>query len=87
MSRPYRTVMALIRGLKGLFPCPICLVPRDEQSNLSIARTFELRTQTGSQNLVERALSSATLAEAEIILKEQSLRPVQVLLHSQRQSH
>ncbi|KAG0700922.1 hypothetical protein DFH29DRAFT_982909 [Suillus ampliporus] len=28
-------IMALICGLQGKFPCPICLVPRDEQSVLS----------------------------------------------------
>ncbi|KAG2116194.1 hypothetical protein BD769DRAFT_1629852 [Suillus cothurnatus] len=27
-------IMALIRGLKGKFPCPVCLVPQDEQSIL-----------------------------------------------------
>lgn len=70
--------MALIRGLKGLFPCPMCLVPQHAQSNLS--GTFELRTQAESQKLVEKALGSATLAEAESILKVQSLRPVRVIL-------
>ncbi|KAG0695731.1 hypothetical protein DFH29DRAFT_763051, partial [Suillus ampliporus] len=28
-----QAVMALIRGLMGKFPCPICLVPHDELSN------------------------------------------------------
>ncbi|KAG1735756.1 hypothetical protein EDB19DRAFT_1896182 [Suillus lakei] len=27
-------IMALIHGLKGKFPCPVCLVPQDEQSVL-----------------------------------------------------
>ncbi|KAG2078672.1 hypothetical protein BDR04DRAFT_1124392 [Suillus decipiens] len=34
-------IMALIQGLKGKFPCPVCLVPQDEQSILC---THELRT-------------------------------------------
>ncbi|KAG2039871.1 hypothetical protein BDR03DRAFT_932955 [Suillus americanus] len=37
-----KCIMALIHGLKGKFPCPICLAPQDEQSILS----DELQLQT-----------------------------------------
>lgn len=71
-----RAGMALIRGLKGLYPCPICLISNDDQSNLSVI--FTLRTQHDSKALVDDALESATAEAAEAILKTQSLRPVKV---------
>lgn len=73
-----RAGMALIRGLMGLYPCPICLVPKDNQSDLSLAMTFALRTQSDSQDHVKDALKSTTVEAAEAILKKRSLRPVKV---------
>lgn len=67
--------MSLIRGIKSLFPCPICLVPRDKLSDLS--QVYELRTQKNSEALV-RDTQGMTMADAEQKLRNQSLRPVQV---------
>ncbi|KAG1720903.1 uncharacterized protein EDB91DRAFT_1240362 [Suillus paluster] len=58
-----RAVMALICGLMGKFPCPVCLVPHDELSNT--LKVFPLRTCTETK---------ALLARAEQILSSQSLR-------------
>ncbi|KIK31487.1 hypothetical protein CY34DRAFT_58649, partial [Suillus luteus UH-Slu-Lm8-n1] len=47
-------IMALIRGLKGKFPCPVCLVPQDEQYILT---THKLRTRHQSEdNVFSRVL-------------------------------
>ncbi|TFK20498.1 hypothetical protein FA15DRAFT_599615 [Coprinopsis marcescibilis] len=42
-------IMAMIRGIKGLFPCPVCLVPREEQSDLS--KSWRLRTTPWMQQV------------------------------------
>ena len=41
--------MALIRGVKANYPCPICLVPKEDLSNLS--NTYELRTTASMQGI------------------------------------
>ncbi|KAG2120397.1 hypothetical protein DEU56DRAFT_928435, partial [Suillus clintonianus] len=69
-----QAVMALIRGLMGKFPCPVCLVPRDELSNT--LKVFPLRTCTGTKALLARARESSTLEAREQILSSQSLRDV-----------
>lgn len=74
--QPYRSVMALIRGVKGLFPCPICLVPQDQLSDLS--ETFPLRTQQESEALFHNAQEMRTQEEKEKLMKSQSLRMVEV---------
>ncbi|KAG1756155.1 hypothetical protein EDD22DRAFT_981579 [Suillus occidentalis] len=68
-------VMSLIRGLKGKFPCPVCLVPQDEQSVLSDAHP--LRTSTESLNILNTARSASTQKEKEQQLKAYSLRDVE----------
>ncbi|KAF8066566.1 hypothetical protein FPV67DRAFT_1196119 [Lyophyllum atratum] len=68
------SVMSLIRGLKGHFPCPICLVPNALQSDLS--QTFMLRTQPESESIVRTAQSQATLDAGEKMLSKYSLRSV-----------
>jgi hypothetical protein len=70
------TVMALTRGVNGLFPCPVCLVPQSEQSNLS--QSHPLRTADESQLIVMKALKETNAAGRNKITKEQSLRPVMV---------
>ncbi|KAG1761725.1 hypothetical protein EDD22DRAFT_619601 [Suillus occidentalis] len=69
-----QAVMALIRGLMGKFPCPVCLVPRDELSNT--LKVFPLRTCTETKALLARARECTTLAAREQILSSQSLRDV-----------
>ncbi|THH17255.1 hypothetical protein EUX98_g9164 [Antrodiella citrinella] len=68
-------VMALIRGVKSLFPCPICLVPHDELANLRTL--YPLRTAAQSQKVLEEARQMDTKAEGEALLMQYSLRDVE----------
>ncbi|KAJ7849957.1 hypothetical protein B0H14DRAFT_2445266 [Mycena olivaceomarginata] len=68
-------VMALIRGVQGLYPCPMCFVPWNEQSDLSTEHPR--RTAQDSKDKLEKARACRTLAEREEILKENSLRDVE----------
>jgi hypothetical protein len=67
--------MALIRGEKGLHPCPICLVPHDQQSNLSTS--YALRTEAHTREIYE-AGQTLTSAEREELFKSEGLRNVSV---------
>ncbi|KAJ6468344.1 hypothetical protein C8R45DRAFT_1055287 [Mycena sanguinolenta] len=40
------SVMTLIRGVGGNYPCPVCLVKKDEQSDLTIAAVEKARSLT-----------------------------------------
>ena len=67
--------MALIRGLRGLCPCPKCLVLKDQLSDLT--QRHENRTAQKIRNLLnEVATLSATDREKQ--LKQQGLRDVKV---------
>jgi hypothetical protein len=66
--------MALIHGLKGKFPCPICLVPQDEQLANHV---FALRTTCSSQHVLHTARAKHTEKEWED-LKAYSLQNVEV---------
>ncbi|KAJ7215097.1 hypothetical protein B0H12DRAFT_1205697 [Mycena haematopus] len=68
-------VMALIRGLQALYPCPMCFVPWNEQSDLSTQHLQ--RTGKDSKETLEQARACPTLAEREEILKDKSLRDVE----------
>ncbi|KAG1768576.1 hypothetical protein EV702DRAFT_1181923 [Suillus placidus] len=59
-----QSVMALIHSLMGKFPCPICLVPRDELYKTS--NIYPLRTSA----------ESTTLEAREQILSSESLRDI-----------
>ncbi|KAG2092954.1 uncharacterized protein F5147DRAFT_747983 [Suillus discolor] len=67
-------VMALIRGVKGKFPCLVCLVPQDEQS---VNRVFALRTSCNSQQVLCNVRGKHTEKEKEEALKAYSLRNVE----------
>ncbi|KAK6996136.1 hypothetical protein R3P38DRAFT_3222724 [Favolaschia claudopus] len=69
------SVMTLIRGSGGNHPCPVCLIHRDEQSDLTIIA--DLRTAQGSKEAVETAQSSSAEA-GENLLKGLGLRKVEV---------
>ncbi|KAG1840105.1 hypothetical protein C8R48DRAFT_621151 [Suillus tomentosus] len=69
-----QSVMALICGLMGKFPCPICLVPCDELSKTS--NIYPLRTSAGAKALRVQARESTTLEAREQILSSESLRDV-----------
>ncbi|KAG1779158.1 hypothetical protein EV702DRAFT_1178670 [Suillus placidus] len=67
-------VMALVRGVRSLWPCPICLVPRDALSDAS--KRHPLRTSSDSQAIIKLARMKRTLEEREKMLKEYGLRDV-----------
>ncbi|KAG1907618.1 uncharacterized protein F5891DRAFT_938880, partial [Suillus fuscotomentosus] len=68
-------VMSLMRGLMSLWPCPVCLVPRNDLWDTS--KTYRRRTSEESQALVNTALAKETFEEREELLKEQALRCVE----------
>ncbi|KAJ7727715.1 hypothetical protein B0H16DRAFT_1665589 [Mycena metata] len=68
-------VMALIRGLQGLYPCPVCFVPWNEQSDLSAEHP--LRTGLESEQILTEARAKRTLAERDEHLKDNGLRDVE----------
>ncbi|KAJ7509461.1 hypothetical protein B0H11DRAFT_2168801 [Mycena galericulata] len=72
---PHRCVMTLIRGLQALYPCPICFVPWNEQSDLSTEHPR--RTAEDSKQKLQEARACQTLAQREEILKENSLQDVE----------
>ncbi|KAG0692246.1 hypothetical protein DFH29DRAFT_985855 [Suillus ampliporus] len=68
-------VMALTRGLMSLWPCPVCLVSRDNLWDTS--KSHRRRTSKESQVLVNAARVKETFEEREELLKEQALRLVE----------
>lgn len=68
--------MALIRGGMGLFPCPVCLVPKDQLSEYSLK--FTPRTGKDAQDVFNTAMSQKLIKDREALLQSCSLRPVQV---------
>jgi len=68
--------MALIRGFQRLCPCPVCLVPNNEQCN--ITGNYKLQTSVETQQLVERAKACRTEVQREEILKAEGLHPIEV---------
>ncbi len=69
--------MTAIRGLKGLYPCPVCLVPQDKQGDHT--ETYTLRSTQSMHQVYEEALAQTTREAEEGVLKEVSLRPIKVL--------
>ncbi|KAG2156288.1 hypothetical protein DEU56DRAFT_867752 [Suillus clintonianus] len=67
-------IMALIHGLKGKFPCPVCLVPQDEQS---VLHPHELHTSCQSKDTLHTARLRPSEKEKEDQLKAFSLRNVE----------
>jgi len=76
-----RCVMALIRGINSHYPCPVCLVPAEDLSDLS--KIYPLRTTEKMKEVYETAQGAETMAAKEVILKEYSLRDVEVHLSSE----
>ena len=67
--------MALIRGLNGLCPCPVCLIARDKQSIWP--ESYPQREAGVMQSFVTQKVSKT---EKEKQLKKVSLRDVEVWL-------
>jgi hypothetical protein len=68
--------MALIRGLKSMYPCPICYVPWQEQSDCSTEHPQ--RVAQDSERLIQEARAMRTAAEREELLKDNGVRNVEV---------
>lgn len=68
--------MALICGAKGLFPCPICLIPRESFNNLHI--TAPLQTANETDAILEQSRNASTKGKAEKILKSHGAWDVKV---------
>lgn len=66
--------MALIRGHLGKCPCPICLVPNTELSNLS--QKWPERDPNKIRAIVTRVKSSKQKQDKDKILQSQGLRPI-----------
>jgi hypothetical protein len=67
--------MTLIRGVQSKHPCPICLVPKEDQGNLF--ERYPVRSSEESMALV-RQCKLMSKGDAEDLLSKQSLRPVEV---------
>ncbi|KAF8258702.1 hypothetical protein EI94DRAFT_1910877 [Lactarius quietus] len=65
--------MALIRGAGGKLPCPICLVPSDQLSNIS--RTWPLRDAEQTQGLL-KSVRALDKARCETLLSQYGLHDV-----------
>jgi hypothetical protein len=74
----FRCVIALIRGVNGLCPCPVCLVPRDKLHDPTSTK-WELRDMKGTQKLV-KAAKEGKHSQWEPKLKEKGLRKIEVSL-------
>ena len=68
--------MALIRGAMSNFPCPICLIPREQISKFP--NPYPLRTSANVAATLEKARSQQYAEEKESILAAEGLRDVDV---------
>ncbi len=63
--------MTLIRSLRSLFPCPKCLVSKDDLANLYISAPA--RTAQGTINVLNAARAGTLKGDKEQILKNAAL--------------
>ena len=68
--------MALTQGFRGLCPCPVCLVPHQDQQKLT--EQYPLRTVNGTKTVMELIKSACTAADKEKILEENGIRAISV---------
>jgi hypothetical protein len=68
--------MANTRGYKGLQPCPICHVPKDEMHDCGKAR-WPLRTGVETQKIIADARRLGKV-KGEELLKQNGLRLIDV---------
>ncbi|KAB5587904.1 hypothetical protein CTheo_8654 [Ceratobasidium theobromae] len=66
--------MICILGHSSDFPCPICLVPRLEQSRLT--KSWPIRTTFMTKQILSQAKKAESAVEKDAILKKQSLQSV-----------
>ncbi|KAI0644335.1 hypothetical protein C8Q79DRAFT_913714 [Trametes meyenii] len=70
-----QAIMSLIRGPNGKCPCPVCLVPQDQQMNLGEVPQYPYRDPAVAQALVEDTTLKGE--EKEKKFKALGLRPVE----------
>lgn len=68
--------MSLIRGPNGLAPCPICIVPKDQQHIIHWPET----PMRNYEEVMRIVASHMTNAEKEALLQPLGCRPVFVSL-------
>ncbi|KIJ07425.1 hypothetical protein PAXINDRAFT_164593 [Paxillus involutus ATCC 200175] len=71
-----QSVMTLIRGVRSKFPCPVCLIPREEILNAAISGPYERRKRENVVKTLEEARSQERADEKEVVLRAQGLRDV-----------
>lgn len=74
-----RCVMALIRGVKCLFPCPRCMISQEKQGDISV--NAPPRTAAGTKATIQEARKQKRVGDKEAILKASGLRDVDVCLY------
>src|ERR1700753_3709355 len=75
-----RCVMALIRGLNSLYPCPRCLVLGENLDNPT--NKAPPRTTEGTKATIKRAREQERLGERDNVLKNAGLQDVDVCFNS-----
>lgn len=89
----YRVLLATIRGMKSIRPCPRCLIPKSEFPNLGLPEDQERRNELkrvdnpARNHLVTQARSiiftdgrAVTYQSVEKLMKPQSYVPIEVRL-------
>ncbi|KAG2060446.1 hypothetical protein BDR06DRAFT_1053585, partial [Suillus hirtellus] len=69
-----QSTMALTRGVRALWPCPVCLVPHDKLSDM--LHCYPRCTSRDLQAILETVRERETAEEREEVLKEYGLRDV-----------
>lgn len=68
--------MTLIRGTGSMCPCPTCLIPKDQLSDLSVIVTK--RTTSAMKEIYDHAKANLNKTQQDERFKEFGLRGVQV---------
>lgn len=68
--------MSLNRGTGGHLPCSICLVPKEQLSDIS--GTWPLRDAVQTQNILKDARAFGRAQERESLLSQYGLRDIDV---------
>lgn len=67
--------MALIRGTQSKYPCPVCLVPKDEMCKGTL---YPHRTTESMMKVYNEAMKENTVEKQEKSLKKSGLRGIEV---------
>ncbi|KAG1849526.1 hypothetical protein F4604DRAFT_1883786 [Suillus subluteus] len=69
-----QSMMSLTRGVRSLWPCPVCLIPHNKLSDTSCR--YPLRTSRDSQAVLAAVQAKETAEEREEVLKGYGLRDI-----------